>query len=248
MAVVATARIPAATSAVVALAAAVLVSGCSRAPHPRLAPDEPPPAAYPDPTRFEADIQAFEAADAVAPPPTGALLCIGSSSIRLWHQTLARDLAPHTVIPRGFGGSTLLDVLHFAPRVVVPYRPAAILLYEGDNDIDFGVTPEEYLAIFDRFVALVRNALPGTAIYVMSIKPSPARWAKWPAMREANRCLAATCARSDDLHYVDVATPLLADDGLPRRELFLADLLHLNEDGYAVWTAAVRAVLVGPPL
>jgi lysophospholipase L1-like esterase len=201
------------------------------------------PAGYPDPARFEAEIDAFTAADREQPPPEGALLCIGSSSMRFWHATLARDLAPRTVIPRGFGGSTMADVLHFAPRVVLPYRPAAILLYEGDNDIDFGVAPEDFLAVFARFVALVETELPRTRILVMSIKPSPARWAEWPAMRAANALLAAACADDPRLWYVDVATPMLDRDGQVRRELFLPDLLHLNESGYAVWREVVRAAL-----
>jgi lysophospholipase L1-like esterase len=202
-------------------------------------------AAYPDPERFAGDVAAFEAADAVAPPPADATLCIGSSSMRMWHPTIARDLAPLTVIPRGFGGSTMNDVLHFAPRLVLPYRPAAILLYEGDNDIDFGVTPGEFMAAFRAFVALVDKNLPGTGIFVISIKPSGSRWAKWPAMRTANEMLQADCAANARLTYIDVATLLLGDDGLPREALFLPDRLHLNAAGYEVWSQAVAAVLLG---
>ncbi|MBE0564506.1 MAG: hypothetical protein IH621_00995 [Krumholzibacteria bacterium] len=211
-------------------------------------PDTAPLAAYPDPARLAADVSAFAAADSLAPPPPGGLLCIGSSSLRMWHPTLARDLAPHAVVPRGFGGSTMLDVLHYAPRLVLPYRPARILLYAGDNDIDFGVTPTEFLAVFTRFVALVRTELPDARLYVLSIKPSPARWARWPAMARANALLQEACGRDPFLHYVDVATPMLGADGLPRRALFLPDLLHLDEAGYELWAQVVRESLAGAPL
>lgn len=77
----------------------------------------------------------------------------------------------------------MYDMLHFAPRIVLPYRPDVILLYEGDNDIDYGVMPRELLATFRSFVALVHRELPATRTYVISIKPSGARWAKWPAMQ-----------------------------------------------------------------
>jgi len=202
-------------------------------------------AAYPDPERFAQDIAAFETADAETLPSPDAVLCIGSSSMRMWHPTLARDLAPLAVTPRGFGGSTMLDVLHFAPRIVLPCRPRTILLYEGDNDIDFGVTPLEFLDTFHAFVSLVHQELPGTEIFVISIKPSGARWAKWPAMEQANGMLQGDCAEDSLLTYIDVASPLLGDDGLPREEWFLADRLHLNPAGYEVWSKTIADVMVG---
>lgn len=199
--------------------------------------------AYPDPLRFEADIAAFEASDAVDPPPAGAILCIGSSSLRLWGDTIERDLAPLSVVPRGFGGSTMLDVLHYAERIVLPYRPSAILLYEGDNDLDFGVPPARFMSTFRAFVELVHGALPRTHIFVLSIKPSPDRWDHWPCMTEANRLLREACDADPRLKYIDVATPMLGADGHPKPHIFMEDRLHLNAAGYELWTQAVKPVL-----
>ena len=64
-----------------------------------------------DPTRFEEDIQAFEAEDQQSMPPAGAIVITGSSSIGRWNTKMQADLAPLTVIPRGFGGSAMADVL-----------------------------------------------------------------------------------------------------------------------------------------
>src|SRR4030042_2704257 len=73
---------------------------------------------YASPVRFETAIQAFEAKDRKTPPPSGAIVCIGSSTIRMWHATIVKDLAPLTVIPRGFGGGQMNHALHYrAPRV-----------------------------------------------------------------------------------------------------------------------------------
>lgn len=203
------------------------------------------PSAYPDPARLSAEVAAFAAADSVAPPPVGAVVGVGSSSMRLWHPTIAADLAPLEVVPRGFGGSTMLDLLHYAQPLVLACRPRLILLYEGDNDIDCGVPPAEVRAVFDRFAALVHAELPETRIEVLAIKPSPARWSRWPAMQETNRLLAEACAADSLLGFIDVAAPMLGTDGLPRRELFLPDLLHLNDRGYALWAALVRQALIG---
>jgi lysophospholipase L1-like esterase len=162
----------------------------------------------------------------------------------MWHPTLDRDLAPLRVIPRGFGGSTWLDVIHYTDRLVLPYRPRAVLVYEGDNDIDFGATPEEAFALFRSFVARVRHSLPELRLYVMSAKPSSARWAKWPAMRRLNEMVAAACAEDPLAWYVDVATPMLGEDGRPLASIFLEDELHMNARGYEIWTEVVRREVV----
>ena len=88
----------------------------------------------PTENRFEDEISAFEAADSLAMPAPGSVLFVGSSSIRFWN-TLEEDMAPLPVINRGFGGSTFDDLLFYMDRIVMPYQPSAVVLYEGDNDI-----------------------------------------------------------------------------------------------------------------
>jgi len=84
-----------------------------------------------DPTRFEDTIKGFEAQDRLHPPPKGAIVLTGSSSIARWNNQAEAALAPLTVIPRGFGGSIMADVLHYIDRVAIGYEPRAILIYEG---------------------------------------------------------------------------------------------------------------------
>ncbi|MEP6906141.1 MAG: hypothetical protein ABI875_08645, partial [Gemmatimonadales bacterium] len=93
--------------------------------------------AAPDPSRFEADIARFEAEDRASPPAPGGVLFVGSSSIRLW-PSLSADFPGVPVMNRGFGGSTMSEVLHFTGRIVIPYRPRLTVLYAGDNDIEMG--------------------------------------------------------------------------------------------------------------
>src|SRR5215468_6885350 len=76
-------------------------------------------------TRWEQEIAAFERTDQTNPPPRGAVLFIGSSTIRLW-KTLARDFPEQQVVNRGFGGSEILDSTHFAERIIFPYEPRMI--------------------------------------------------------------------------------------------------------------------------
>ncbi len=201
------------------------------------------PSPFPDPRRLESEIRAFEEEDRLSPPPKGALLSVGSSTIRMWHPTIRADLSGATVVARGFGGSTMLDLLYYANRIVVPYEPSAILLYEGDNDVAEGASPEEIRLLFDAFVEIVHASSPETRIYVFSIKPSVARWGFWPRMREANRLLREACGEDPRLAYVDTAERMLDEAGLPNPELFLEDGLHLNGSGYAIWKEEARKAL-----
>jgi lysophospholipase L1-like esterase len=43
--------------------------------------------------------------------------------------------------------------------------------------------------------------------------------------------------------YVDVWTPMLAENGEPMKDLFLSDSLHMNTKGYAIWQKAIEPVL-----
>jgi lysophospholipase L1-like esterase len=223
------------------LAVAVLVATAA-APWTARPADAP---AWPDPQRFAADVAAFVRADSASPPPAGAIVCVGSSSMRFWHPTIAADLAPLAVVPRGFGGSTAHDVVAWLEPLVLAPRPRAVLLYEGDNDIEAGLDPQTVAAEFDTLIARTRAALPGTRFYVLSVKPSPARWALWPRMAETNVLLRQRCAADSLSRYVDVATPMLDPaGGRPRPALFLPDSLHMTPAGYAVWTRVVRAALL----
>src|SRR5262245_15054396 len=84
--------------------------------------------------RWENEIAAYEQMDRTNPPPNGALLFIGSSTIRLW-KTLAEDFPEQRVINRGFGGSEIVDATHFAERLIFPHVPRMVFLRAGGNDL-----------------------------------------------------------------------------------------------------------------
>lgn len=192
---------------------------------------------------FSEDIARFESLDRVQPPPQNAILFIGSSSIRMW-QSLAQDMAPLAVINRGFGGSQAEHAVHYIDRIVLPYRPYAIVFYEGDNDITAGVTPEQFLTHCRRFAEIVRQAMPACRIYFLSIKPSFSRLQVWPQMQAANALLKEFCQTDAHLTFIDISSAMLEPDGQLKTDIFLPDNLHLNERGYQIWTRIVRQRLI----
>ena len=199
---------------------------------------------YPDPERFRGAVDAFLAADAESMPARGAVVATGSSSMRGWHGRLAEDLAPLTVIPRGFGGSNMHDIRHFLDELVLRHEPRAVLLYEGDNDVAAGLEPEQILAEFDAIDTVIAEHLPATRIYILAVKPSVARWQLWPTMAATNDLLKARADSDPRLTFIDIAAPMLGGDGKPLAEIFVADMLHMNGLGYDIWRDAVRPVLV----
>jgi lysophospholipase L1-like esterase len=195
----------------------------------------------PDFARWEKDIAAFERRDMDRPPPKNAIVFVGSSSIVKWD--LAKSFPGVEAINRGFGGSQLTDSAHFVPRIVTKYEPRLVVLYAGDNDLAAGKTPEQVADDFRAFVQAVRKELPKTRIVYLSIKLSIARWKLADKIRQAGALIEASCKQDEGVQYVDVATPLLGQDGKPRPELFAKDGLHLNEKGYEVWAAVLKPYL-----
>jgi lysophospholipase L1-like esterase len=195
----------------------------------------------PDFSRWEKAIAAFEQQDKDNPPPKNAILFVGSSSIRLWE--LKKSFPDLDVINRGFGGSQIVDSVHFAPRLVTRHAPRLVVFYAGDNDIAFGKTPEQVAADYHAFIQAVHKELPKTNVIFISIKPSVLRWSLWDKMQKANALIEADCKKNELLAYVDITGPMLGDDGKPRKDLFVSDGLHLNARGYELWTSVLKPYL-----
>lgn len=197
--------------------------------------------ADPDPNRFSDAMEDFASWDSKNAVPDQPILFVGSSSIRMWRTHESFPDLP--VINRGFGGSHISDVIHFAKRIVLPYAPQMIVFYAGDNDVAGRKSPPRILADYQRFVRLVHARLPRTPIVFITIKPSGRRWSLWSEMDQANDLIRDFSMKDERLFFADLATPLLTPEGTPDNGFFLKDQLHLNTKGYTVWTRALKPVM-----
>lgn len=187
---------------------------------------------------WESAISAFEASDRTNPPPKGAILFVGSSTIKLW-TTLSRDFPQHQVINRGFGGSWLRDVTYFASRIIFPYEPKAIYLRSGGNDLWAGLSEEQIFIDFKDFVATVHAKLPKTDIIYISLCPSIKRWKQADKTKALNTLVANYIKGKPHLRYIETYDMPLGPDGQPRPELFQKDQLHFNAAGYIILAAKI---------
>lgn len=192
--------------------------------------------------RFEEEIKQFEVADKVQMPPKGAVLFVGSSSMRMW-STLAADFAPLPTINRGFGGSTTPEVMHYAERIVYKYQPSVIVYYCGENDMASDAPPQVAFQNFKKYIGETEKNLANTTVVFIAAKPSPQRWSMWKNFQQFNSMVEQFAQNRPNLRYVDLGKELMGANGEPDPALFVEDKLHLNASGYAKWTAVLKPVV-----
>lgn len=199
----------------------------------------------PDPERYEETILGFEQEDRLNPPPEGAIVLTGSSSIARWNDKAQAALSPLTVISRGFGGSVMNDVLHYLDRVALNYKPRAILIYEGDNDTGRDFIPIPVVTRqLEQIISRIHDELPTTRIYIMGVKPSVSRWDYWSSAQELSNAYQQIANADSLVFYIDTAKPFLNTDGSVMTDIFIEDDLHLNDLGNAIWGSIIKAALM----
>ena len=193
--------------------------------------------------RFADQIEKLLAEDRRSPPKDGSILFIGSSIFRLW-TTVAEQMAPLPAYNRAFGGSRTPEMLEQFDALVRPHTPRVIVYYCGSNDVAGG---EPAAAVIDRimqFVARVRETLPGTRVFFVSINKAPSRQKTWDVADAVNAAIKRQADALDELEYIDVNPVLFDADGRPRTELYLSDMLHFQPPAYVEFTRIIKPVLM----
>ena len=194
---------------------------------------------------FASDIREFKKMDSISAPPQNAILFISSSFFTLWKDV--SDYFPgHTIINRGFGGSTLTDVIRYSNDIIVPYRPAQVVIYCGENDIasSDAITANTVVKRFEQLYSIIRNRFPGAGIVYISMKPSPSRKKFMPKMAEANARIRHFLQGKRNAAFIDVYSKMLDKNGEPLKNIFLDDSLHMNAKGYAIWQKEIKPYLL----
>jgi|ERR1700730_4999195 len=194
---------------------------------------------------FWNDIQNFKKLDSIHPPPKKAIVFVGSSSFTKW-TNVQDDFPGYTIINRGFGGSSLPDVIRYSKDIIFAYQPKQVVIYCGDNDLAFSDTVTAQL-VFNRFQQLfrsIRQNLPAASIAYVSIKPSPSRKHLMKKMEAANKLIKDFLKKNRNTAFIDVYHKMLNADGSPKKEIFIEDNLHMNANGYSIWQKAIKPYLL----
>lgn len=192
---------------------------------------------------FYNEISNFKKQDSLKFPPKNAVLFIGSSTFTKWKDAQVH-FPEHVIVNRGFGGSTLLNVIHYIDDVVYPYQPKQVVIYCGENDfMNAGTTAQMVADRTKKLIDLIRQRYPKAFIAYISIKPSPSRAKYIPEMKEANALIKTLISQTKRASYINTADAMYHPDGTIMTDIFLKDNLHMNEKGYAIWRGIMEPYL-----
>jgi len=195
---------------------------------------------------FQAEIDVFIKKDSIAMPAANSILFVGSSSFNYW-KDISNYFPGYPIINRGFGGSSLTDIIHFNQETILKYKPKQIYIYCGENDIAASdtITPQIVFERFKTLYTIIRNHL-GNEIPIMyvSIKPSVARWSMEDKFVTANSLIRNFINKQKQTQFLDVHAAMLDSNGEVFKDIFIADKLHMNAKGYAIWQKIIAPTLV----
>ena len=193
---------------------------------------------------FYDEIQQFKKHDLEVYTPKNSILLIGSSSFTKW-KDVQEYFPGFTIVNRGFGGSSLPDVIRYSDDIIFPYQPKQILIYCGENDLAASDTVTAKI-VFDRFVQLftiIRSKLPKVSIAYVSMKPSPSREHLLPKYIAGNLLIKNYLATKSKTAFIDVYSKMFTD-GKIMKGIFLSDRLHMNAKGYQIWQKIIEPYLI----
>lgn len=194
---------------------------------------------------FINEIKAFRRTDSIATPPKNAILLIGSSSFTNW-KDVADYFPNHTIINRGFGGSSLPHMILYADDVIFKYNPKQIIIYCGENDLTGGpsITADTILERVKKLHQLIRSRYKKVPIAYISMKPSPSREKYLETMQMANALIKTFMEHQKKSSYIDVYHSMLDANGNILTHIFLSDKLHMNAEGYKIWQGIIEPYLL----
>lgn len=195
---------------------------------------------------FKKEIDTFMKSDSLGMPAIGGILFVGSSSFTKWRD-IKEYFPGYPIINRGFGGSSLPDVINYAEQVIIKYKPKQIYIYCGENDIagSDAVTSDTVLNRFKKLYSIIRkNLKKKTEVIFVSIKPSVSRWKLEQKFNEANALIQKFIESERHIIFLDVHTAMLEPDGLVKKDIFIQDQLHMNAAGYKIWQKIIAPTLL----
>lgn len=193
--------------------------------------------------KWEQEITAIEKRLVSNPAPTGGIAFVGSSTMRMWN--LEQSFPELKMANLGFGGSQIQDQIDLFDRLLLKLKPRQVIFYAGGNDLADKSTPERVAANFALWTQKMRALVPECRVVYLGIRHSSSRAQLRQKEMQANGLIREFCEKDTEkrLSFVDLNAALADAAGSVKEEFFLPDKLHLNSEGYKIWSARVRPLL-----
>jgi len=158
---------------------------------------------------------------------------------------LAEALSNPLVKNRGIimdGAVSLLNRLDY----VVEKHPKKVFIQIGINDLLNGIPPDTVAKNILKSITYIKQHSPNTETFVQSVFPTS--WNIYgtnapvlPLIESLNTQLRAM-STNEDFIYVDIFSSLIARKGL-NIKYDCGDSLHLNGEGYLIWTNVIKGLI-----
>lgn len=178
-------------------------------------------------------------------PVDNAIIFLGDSQMEQceWQEMLSNNTKV-PVLNRGITGDQVDGISRRLPEIN-RHHPSKVFLCVGINDLIFDRSYHDIELKYHEIIRNLRTANPSAQIIITSVLPVNNEVRRIGVenseIYELNVRL-QQIARSFAIPYVDLATQLSDKNG-NLSELFTADGIHLNADGYTMWKRAILPFL-----
>lgn len=193
-------------------------------------------------TDLEKSVQAYEAENA----EKGQIVFYGPSNFTRWstkykmtplREVLLGKSGAQCCVNRGFGSSCAEHHLYYYPRMVKALEPKVLVYAPGcGNGLGFGYTAEELFQLAARVVLYAKEDFPDLRIYLQGIN-------LWRSQKESyvktDAMLRELAQEVPDCTYLDIT----AFEPLHRNDIYAADNVHYNQEGYQLYGQFYQQVL-----
>lgn len=151
---------------------------------------------------------------------------------------------------RGIAGDVTQGVLDRLKVSLYDLNPSKIVLMIGINDLNSGQSNEYVLSNYDKILSGIKNNLPTTSVYCMSVLPLGTKIldygididARNTQIMQLNPQIQTLCS-TYGCTYVDLFSSVCNTDKRLQDSL-TDDGIHLNANGFAAWTSVLKPLLI----
>ena len=164
------------------------------------------------------------------------------------------------VVNHGFGTSTSEEQLYFYDRMVRLWEPRALVLSTLGNDGMYGYSPEQTMTNVAKILHWARTDFPGIKLFLVEPHPNPKAKEttmpdKWNNGLHKRRSFIEMLNAYEQLHEDTKVIRLwnqpelfetpedVGDFHKVREDIFVADKVHPNQDGYDIFARIFREAL-----
>lgn len=194
---------------------------------------------------MEDEVRAYEA----APAPKDQIVFYGPSYFTRWstrfgmvplRQALTAPSGAECAVNRGFGSSCSEHQLYYYPRLIRPLEPRVLVYSSFANGLSFGYTIEELWELAQRVIAWAQTDFPGIRIYLCGTNVSRDETEEKRALAlEYDRWQKEFAASHENCFFIDTR----ACQALHRKDIFVEDGVHYNQEGYRLYEDFFRQAL-----